>query len=124
MNFNKSEELYKKGLKHLVGAVNSPVRAFTSVGGNPLFIDRAKGPIITDVDGNEYVDYVLSYGPMILGHRHKKVQKAMVIGSFALCYCCDESCKGLKSNDKRNIFVFYFKFCISKTWWSKRHFIS
>tara|TARA_R110002073_G_scaffold72537_1_gene177761 strand:- start:801644 stop:802936 length:1293 start_codon:yes stop_codon:yes gene_type:complete len=77
MNFNKSEELYKKGLKHLVGAVNSPVRAFTSVGGNPLFIDRAKGPIITDVDGNEYVDYVLSYGPMILGHRHKKVQKAI-----------------------------------------------
>ena len=77
MKFNNSEKLYKKGLKHLVGAVNSPVRAFASVGGNPLFIKEAKGSKITDVDGNTYVDYVLSYGPMILGHRHKKVQKAI-----------------------------------------------
>jgi len=77
MNFNKSEKLYQKGLKHLVGAVNSPVRAFASVGGNPLFIKKAKGTRITDVDNNNYVDYVLSYGPMILGHRHKKVQKAI-----------------------------------------------
>ncbi len=77
MKFKKSEKLYKKGLKHLVGAVNSPVRAFSSVGGNPLFIKKAKGSTIIDVDGNEYVDYVLSYGPMILGHRHKKVQKAV-----------------------------------------------
>ena len=77
MNFKKSEELYKKGLVHLVGAVNSPVRAFTSVGGNPLFIQKAKGSRITDVDGNEYVDLVLSYGPMIIGHRHKKVQKGV-----------------------------------------------
>ena len=77
MNFKKSEKLYKKGLKNLVGAVNSPVRAFSSVGGNPLFIKKAKGSKITDVDNNEYVDLVLSYGPMILGHRHKKVQKAI-----------------------------------------------
>lgn len=77
MSFKESEKLYKKGLKHLVGAVNSPVRAFKSVGGNPLFIKKAKGSSITDVDGNQYVDYVLSYGPMILGHRHKKVQKAI-----------------------------------------------
>lgn len=77
MNFKESEKLYKEGLKHLVGAVNSPVRAFKSVGGNPLFIKKAKGSKIIDVDGNEYVDYVLSYGPMILGHRHKKVQKAV-----------------------------------------------
>ena len=77
MKFKNSEKLYQKGLKHLVGAVNSPVRAFASVGGNPLFIEKAKGTTITDVDGNEYVDYVLSYGPMILGHRHKKVQKAV-----------------------------------------------
>ena len=61
----------------MVGAVNSPVRAFSSVGGNPLFIKKAKGATITDVDGNNYVDYVLSYGPMIIGHRHKKVQKAV-----------------------------------------------
>ncbi|MCL7765203.1 glutamate-1-semialdehyde 2,1-aminomutase [Polaribacter sp. Z014] len=77
MEFKKSEKLYNKGLKHLVGAVNSPVRAFSSVGGNPLFIKKAKGSKITDVDGNKYVDLVLSYGPMILGHRHKKVQKAV-----------------------------------------------
>lgn len=76
--FKKSEKLYKEGLVHLVGAVNSPVRAFKSVGGNPLFIKKAKGSKIVDVDGNRYVDYVLSYGPMIIGHRHKKVQKAIV----------------------------------------------
>ncbi|MFB1039595.1 MAG: glutamate-1-semialdehyde 2,1-aminomutase, partial [Polaribacter sp.] len=70
-------ELYKEGLVHLVGAVNSPVRAFTSVGGNPLFIKKAQGSKIIDVDGNKYIDLVLSYGPMVLGHRHKKVQKAI-----------------------------------------------
>tara|TARA_B110001469_G_scaffold18913_1_gene19430 strand:+ start:3342 stop:4640 length:1299 start_codon:yes stop_codon:yes gene_type:complete len=77
MKFEKSEKLYKEGLVHLVGAVNSPVRAFTSVGGNPLFIKKAKGSKITDVDGNEYIDLVLSYGPMIIGHRHRKVQKGV-----------------------------------------------
>ena len=78
MSFKKSEKLYKEGLEHLVGAVNSPVRAFQSVGGNPLFIKKAKGSTITDVDDNDYVDFVLSYGPMILGHRHKKVQKSII----------------------------------------------
>ncbi|MAD96001.1 MAG: glutamate-1-semialdehyde-2,1-aminomutase [Flavobacteriaceae bacterium] len=77
MNFSKSKELYNEGLVNLVGAVNSPVRAFASVGGNPLFIKKAKGSRITDVDGNEYLDLVVSYGPMIIGHRHKKVQKAV-----------------------------------------------
>ena len=76
MKFKNSNKLYKKGLKNLVGAVNSPVRAFASVGGNPLFIKKAKGSKIYDVDGNEYLDLVVSYGPMILGHRHKKVEKA------------------------------------------------
>jgi len=77
MKFTQSEKLYQKGLENLVGAVNSPVRAFASVGGNPLFIDKAKGSYIKDVDGNRYIDLVLSYGPMILGHRHKKVEKAI-----------------------------------------------
>ncbi|CAM1353641.1 glutamate-1-semialdehyde 2,1-aminomutase [Tenacibaculum halocynthiae] len=77
MKFKKSQKLYNKGLENLVGAVNSPVRAFSSVGGNPLFIKKAKGSKIIDVDGNTYVDLVLSYGPMILGHRHKKVQKSI-----------------------------------------------
>lgn len=77
MNFKQSEKLYQKGLEHLVGAVNSPVRAFASVGGNPLFIDKARGSKIKDVDGNNYIDMVLSYGPMILGHRHKRVEKSI-----------------------------------------------
>ncbi|WP_010136823.1 glutamate-1-semialdehyde 2,1-aminomutase [Ochrovirga pacifica] len=77
MNTKNSEKLYKKGCENLVGAVNSPVRAFASVGGNPLFIDKAKGAYIKDVDGNKYIDMVLSYGPMILGHRNKNVEKAV-----------------------------------------------
>ncbi|MDO6803836.1 glutamate-1-semialdehyde 2,1-aminomutase [Wenyingzhuangia sp. 1_MG-2023] len=77
MNTKNSEKLYKKGCVHLVGAVNSPVRAFASVGGNPLFIDKAKGAYIKDVDGNKYIDLVLSYGPMILGHRNNKVEKSV-----------------------------------------------
>ena len=77
MKFKQSEKLYKKGLQHLVGAVNSPVRAFASVGGNPVFINKAKGSKIKDVDGNRYIDMVLSYGPMILGHRNKRVESAI-----------------------------------------------
>jgi len=77
MKFKKSEKLYQQGQKHLVGAVNSPVRAFKSVGGTPLFIKKAKGSRIYDVDDNIYVDLVLSYGPMILGHRNNKVEKAV-----------------------------------------------
>jgi glutamate-1-semialdehyde 2,1-aminomutase len=77
MDFKKSEKLYEEGLVNLVGAVNSPVRAFNSVGGNPLFIKKAKDSTIVDVDGNKYVDYVVSYGPMVIGHRHKKVLKAV-----------------------------------------------
>ena len=77
MNFNKSIELFTKGKKHLVGAVNSPVRAFKSVGGVPLFMKKAKGSKITDVDDNEYIDFVLSYGPMILGHRNSKVESSI-----------------------------------------------
>ena len=77
MNLSKSSSLFEKGQKHLVGAVNSPVRAFRSVGGSPVFIEKAKGSKIVDVDGNTYVDLVLSYGPMILGHRHPKVEKAI-----------------------------------------------
>ena len=77
MHLEKSIELYTKGQKNLVGAVNSPVRAFKSVGGFPVFIDHAKGTKIFDVDGNEYIDLVLSYGPMILGHRHEKVERSI-----------------------------------------------
>jgi glutamate-1-semialdehyde 2,1-aminomutase len=77
MKLEKSIELYTKGKRHLVGAVNSPVRAFKSVGGVPIFIERAKGSKIYDVDGNEYIDMVLSYGPMILGHKNSFVDKTV-----------------------------------------------
>lgn len=77
MNTTKSEELYKRGQTHMVGAVNSPVRAFQSVGKTPIFIDHAQGAYVYDVDGNSYVDLVQSYGPMILGHGHPKVLEAV-----------------------------------------------
>lgn len=75
MKLTKSENYYTQAQQHMVGGVNSPVRAFGSVGGNPIFIDRAEGYEITDVDGNTYIDFVLSYGPMILGHRHGRVRR-------------------------------------------------
>ena len=74
---DKSERLYKRAERAIPGGVNSPVRAFRSVGGNPLFIKRAQGSHIWDVDGNEYIDYVGSWGPMILGHAHPKVLGAI-----------------------------------------------
>ena len=77
MQLDTSISLFKKGEKHLVGSVNSPVRAFKSVGGVPVFIDHAKGSTIVDADGNHYVDMVLSYGPMILGHRHPKIERSI-----------------------------------------------
>jgi glutamate-1-semialdehyde 2,1-aminomutase len=77
MKLDKSIELYQRGNKHLVGAVNSPVRAFGSVGGNPVFMSHADGSKIYDVDGNEYIDLVGSYGPMILGHNHPIVLDAV-----------------------------------------------
>jgi len=94
MKLEKSIELYTKGKKNLVGAVNSPVRAFKSVGGVPIFIDSAKGSKITDVDGNEYVDMVLSYGPMILGHRNSFVEKTIkkyLKKGYTLALDCDVS---------------------------------
>jgi len=78
MNFKISKALFDKGQINLVGAVNSPVRAYKSVGGTPLFIKKAKGSKIIDVDNNQYIDLVLSYGPMILGHRPKKIEKSIV----------------------------------------------
>ncbi|MEG0254135.1 MAG: glutamate-1-semialdehyde 2,1-aminomutase [Vagococcus sp.] len=73
-----SEQAFKEANACFPGGVNSPVRAFGSVGGTPLFIDHAKGSHIYDVDGNEYVDYVLSWGPMILGHAQENVVKAVI----------------------------------------------
>jgi glutamate-1-semialdehyde 2,1-aminomutase len=72
-----SKRLFQDAQRYIPGAVNSPVRAFGAVGGSPLFIQRAQGSRIWDVDGNEYIDYVASWGPMILGHAHPLVIKAL-----------------------------------------------
>lgn len=72
-----SKKLYKHAQQFIPGGVNSPARAFNSVGGSPVFIESAKGSVITDVDGKEYVDYVGSWGPMILGHAFEPVVKAV-----------------------------------------------
>ena len=77
MEWKKSHRLYKRAYEIIPGGVNSPVRAFRAVGGNPIFIDRGKGSKIYDVDGNAYIDYVLSWGPLILGHSHPKVVSAL-----------------------------------------------
>ncbi len=67
-SFNRSKEAFQKALKVMPGGVNSPVRAFRSVDMNPIYMDKGKGSKIYDIDGNEYIDYVLSWGPLILGH--------------------------------------------------------
>lgn len=77
MKLKKSQRLYRKAIKLMPAGVNSPVRAFRAVGGNPLFIAKAKGSKIYDVDGNDYIDYVLSWGPLILGHAYPAVVKAL-----------------------------------------------
>ena len=72
-----SEKLWQEATRLIPGGVNSPVRAFGGVGGTPFFTQRAKGSLLWDVDGNEYIDYVCSWGPMILGHAHPKVVRAV-----------------------------------------------
>jgi len=85
MNCSKSEELFRRAQESIPGGVNSPVRAFRSVGGNPVFIARGEGSHIFDVDGNRYIDYVGSWGPLLLGHRHPDivaaVERALAIGT-------------------------------------------
>src|SRR5580698_4850011 len=75
--FERSEQLFERAQLSIPGGVNSPVRAFKSVGGTPLFISKAKGAYLFDADGNKYIDYISSWGPMILGHAHEEVVKAI-----------------------------------------------
>jgi len=77
MNITKSQSLFQEAQTLLPGGVDSPVRAFRAVGGQPLFIERGEGPYLFDVDGNRYIDYVLSWGPLITGHAHPNVVKAI-----------------------------------------------
>ncbi|MBL6959646.1 MAG: glutamate-1-semialdehyde 2,1-aminomutase [Anaerolineales bacterium] len=85
MNIEKSIELFTKAKTLLPGGVDSPVRAFRAVGGQPLFIERGEGAYVYDVDGNRFIDYVLSWGPLILGHAHPTVvdalQKSVTLGT-------------------------------------------
>lgn len=74
----KSAELFAKAQEKIPGGVNSPVRAFAGVGGSPIFIERADGPLIFDADGKAYIDYVGSWGPMILGHNHAAIREAVI----------------------------------------------
>ena len=71
MQRSKSNSLHSEALHHLVGGVNSPVRAFKSVHGNPIYFDKASGAIVTDVDGNEYIDLSLSNGMISFGHAYE-----------------------------------------------------
>src|SRR5438045_1332825 len=73
----KSAELFERAQKSIPGGVNSPVRAFKSVGGNPVFFKKAKGTYLYDEDDNQYIDYIASWGPMILGHAYDPVVKAI-----------------------------------------------
>jgi glutamate-1-semialdehyde 2,1-aminomutase len=85
MIHTRSEELFRRAQELIPGGVNSPVRAFRSVGGNPVFIARGQGSHIFDADGNEYIDYVGSWGPLLLGHRHPAIlaalERALTIGT-------------------------------------------
>lgn len=76
-SYSKSEKAFKEAQTLMPGGVNSPVRAFKSVGMNPIFMERGKGSKIVDIDGNEYIDYVLSWGPLIHGHSHDTVVEAI-----------------------------------------------
>ena len=73
MLYKRSSQLFKTAKKYIPGGVNSPVRAFNSVGGNPIFVTHAKGAYLYDVDGNKYIDFISSWGPMILGHAHPEI---------------------------------------------------
>jgi len=81
LTLSHSHTLYQEAQQLLPGGVNSPVRAFRGVGGEPIFIDSARGPYLFDVDGNRYLDYVQSWGPMILGHAHASVVEAVIQAS-------------------------------------------
>jgi glutamate-1-semialdehyde 2,1-aminomutase len=77
-NMQKSEQLFSRAQKHIPGGVNSPVRAFKAVGGTPPFIEKADGPYLYDVDGKQYIDYVQSWGPMVLGHNNPVIRQAVI----------------------------------------------
>src|SRR6478672_7658073 len=74
---SRSEESYRRAVARLPGGVNSPVRAMNAIGRDPIFVDRGEGAELIDLDGNRFVDYVCSWGPLILGHAHPAVLEAL-----------------------------------------------
>lgn len=93
MKTTKSDKLFKEAQKHLPGGVNSPVRAFKSVGRNPLYIKKAKGAKLTDADGNVFIDYIGSWGPMILGHTRQEIVKTIKMSAAngtSFGACCEQ----------------------------------
>jgi glutamate-1-semialdehyde 2,1-aminomutase len=78
---NRSQKLFQTAQQYFPGGVNSPVRSFRAVGGDPLFIEKGKGAYVWDVDGQRYIDYVLSWGPLVLGHAHPKVLQAIQLAA-------------------------------------------
>ena len=79
----KSQALLTRAQQHIPGGVNSPVRAFKAVGGTPVFVERSDGPYLYDVDGKQYIDYVLSWGPMVLGHNAPEIREAVITAAHA-----------------------------------------
>ena len=77
MLYKRSSKLFKQAKEVIPGGVNSPVRAFKSVGGSPIFASKAKGAYVYDEDGNRFIDFISSWGPMILGHAHPNVINAI-----------------------------------------------
>ena len=77
MTFERSIEAFERARRVIPGGVNSTVRAFKAVGGSPVFVEQAHGCVLTDLDGNAYVDYVMSWGPLIAGHAHPAVVEAV-----------------------------------------------
>src|SRR5688572_14693444 len=77
MTTKNSKQLFERAQLSIPGGVNSPVRAFKSVGGTPVFMERAQGAYLYDADGNRYIDYINSWGPMILGHGHPEIVRAI-----------------------------------------------
>jgi glutamate-1-semialdehyde 2,1-aminomutase len=111
MNTERSRVLFEEAQKQIPGGVNSPVRAFRQVGGTPLFMKHAEGAYMYDEDNNRYIDYINSWGPMILGHRHPAVQEAL-----------EQQCKkafsfGAPTNLEREIAVEIKRWCLISTWY-------
>ena len=78
MNTQSSQKAFEEAQSLIPGGVNSPVRAFKSVGGTPIFITEGEGAYLKDVDGNKYVDFVQSWGPLIFGHRDESIEAAVI----------------------------------------------